>query len=43
MPHGTEVDLGPGEFVFDGDPASPSRKKGTAAPNFWPMSIMENQ
>jgi len=35
-----EVGLGPGEFVFDGDPAT-SRKKGTLTPpNFWPMSIV---
>ena len=35
---GMEVGLGPGDFVFDGDPATP-RKKGTPTPpNFWPMS-----
>jgi len=34
---GTEVGLGPGDFVLDGDPAP--QKKGTAPPNFWPMSI----
>jgi len=34
-----EVGLGPGDFVFDGDPA-PARKKGTAPPNVWPMSIV---
>jgi len=28
-----EVGLGPGDFVFDGDPATP-RKKGTPPPNF---------
>jgi len=40
MPLGMELVLGPGEFVFDGDPALP-RKKGTAfPPNFWPMSIV---
>ena len=39
-PLGMEVGLGPGYFVFDGDPA-PRRKKGTAPPpNFWPMSIV---
>jgi len=27
-----EVGLGPGDFVFDGDPATP-RKKGTPTPN----------
>ena len=30
-PLGTDVDLGPGNFVFDGDPATP-RKKGTPTP-----------
>ena len=40
MPVGMEVGLGPGDFVFDGDPAI-SRKKGTPAlPDFWPMSIV---
>jgi len=34
-----EVGLGPGDFVFDGDLAR-SRKKGTAPPNFWSMSIV---
>jgi len=38
MPQGMEVGLGPGNFVFDGDPVTP-RKKGTPTPpNFWPMS-----
>ena len=37
MPFGIEVGLGPGDFVFDGDAATP-RKKGT--PNFWPMPIV---
>jgi len=36
---GTEVDLGPGDIVLDGDPASPT-KRGTAAPSFRPMSIV---
>ena len=40
MPLGIELGLGPGDFVFDGDPANP-RKKGTPpAPDFWPMSIV---
>jgi len=39
MPLGTEVGLGPGDFVIDGDPA-PSRKKAQPPPNFWPMSIV---
>ena len=33
-----EVGLGPGDFVLDGDPSP--QKKGTAPPNFWPMTIM---
>jgi len=32
MPLGVEVDLGPGDFVLDGDPALPSPKKGTEPP-----------
>jgi len=37
---GTEVDLGPGHIVLDGDPASScSPKKGTA-PSLRPMSIV---
>jgi len=40
MPFGMEVGLGPGDFVFDGDAATP-RKKGTPTPlNFWPMPIV---
>ena len=39
MPLGTEIDLGPGDFVLDGDPA-PSPQKRDKAPNFWPMSIV---
>jgi len=31
MPFGMEVGLSPGDFVFDGDPATP-RKKGTPTP-----------
>jgi len=38
MPLGLEVGLGPGDFVFDGDPATP--EKGHTPPNFWPMSIV---
>jgi len=38
IPLGTEVDLGPGDIVLDGDPAAPT-EKGTAAPStFRPMS-----
>jgi len=37
MPLGTEVGLGPGHIVLDGDPAPP--QWGTA-PNFRPISIV---
>ena len=41
MPLGMEVGLGPGDFVLDGDPALPSRKRGGAPlPNFRLMSIV---
>jgi len=33
----TEVGLGPGHIVLDGDPAPLTQKRGTAAPNFRPM------
>ena len=37
---GMDVGLGPGDFVFDGDQATP-RKKGTSIPpNFCPMSVV---
>ena len=39
MPLGMEVGLGPGESVFDGDPAFP-QKKGIASTQFWPMSTV---
>jgi len=35
--HPTEVGLGPGDTVLDGDPAPP--KRGTT-PNFWPISVV---
>jgi len=39
MPLGTDVDLGPGHIMFDGNPAPPG--KGTAPPlSFWPMSVV---
>ena len=43
MPHGTEIDLGPGHTVLDGDQAPPPSERGTAAPLFgryllWPNS-----
>jgi len=37
MALGTEVNLGRGDIVLDGDPAPP---KGGTAPNFRPMSIV---
>jgi len=47
MPLGMELDLGPGDFVFDGDRATP-RKKGTPTPHpifgpclFWPNGWMD--
>ena len=39
MPLGTEVGLGPGDIVLDGDPAPP-RKGAQPAPTFRPVSIM---
>jgi len=39
MPLGMEVGLGPGDFVFDGDPAPP-RKSAQHPSNFWPMSVV---
>jgi len=41
MPLGTEVGLGLGYIVIDGDPAPSER--GTAAPTFWPMSFVANR
>jgi len=39
MPLGMEVGLSPGEFVLDGDPASPPLK-GHSPPNVRPMSVV---
>jgi len=40
MQLGMEVGLGPGDFVFAGDPAAP-KKKGTPTPSIsWPISIV---
>jgi len=30
----------PGDFVFDGDPATPRKRAHPPIPNFWPMSIV---
>jgi len=44
MPLGsTEVGLGPGRIVLNGDPIAPPPPKNGGAqplPNFWPMSIV---
>jgi len=37
MKHGTEVGLGPGHIVFDGDPTPPQR---STALNFRPMPVV---
>ena len=39
MPLGTEVGLGPGHIVLDGDPALP-QKGAQQPPTFRPMSIV---
>ena len=39
MPLGTEIGIGPGDIVLDGNPASPP-KKGHNPPSFRPMSIV---
>ena len=41
-PLSTEVDLGPGHSVLDGDPASLPPRKGhsSPSPSFWPTSIV---
>jgi len=40
MPLGTEVGLGPGDFVLDGDPAPPPQKGGKAlSPIFGPCPL----
>jgi len=40
MKHGTEVGLGLGDIVLDGDPAPPPPKVHRPLPNFWPMSVV---
>jgi len=41
MPLGTEVGLGPGDFVLDEDPAPPEKRAQLIPPpNFRPMSIV---
>jgi len=41
MPLGTEVGLGTGDILLDGDPAPP--KWGNSTPSLWPMSIVAKQ
>jgi len=38
MKLGTDIELGPGDVVLDGDPAPP--QSGTVSHNFWPMSVV---
>jgi len=40
MPLGTEVGLGPGDIVLDGDPVPPPRKGAQQPPTFRSMSIV---
>ena len=40
MPFGTEVGLGPGHILLDGDPAPPPRKGHSSALQFSAMSIV---
>jgi len=40
MPLGIEVDLSPGDFVLDGDPAPP--QKGAETPIFGPRLLWPN-
>jgi len=40
MPLGTEVGLGSGDIVLDGDPAPPSPKQGAQPPNFQRMFVV---
>ena len=43
MPLSTEVGLGPGHILLDGDPVPLRKEIGTAAPTFRPMSIVANR
>jgi len=42
MPLGTEVGLGPGDFVFDGDPARLRKKGHSPDPIFGPHLLWPN-
>jgi len=37
------IGLGPGDFVFDVDPATPRKTGIPIPPNFWPMSIVDKR
>jgi len=39
MPHGTEIGLGSGDIVLDGDPLLHKKGGGTASPNFSPYIV----
>jgi len=41
MPLGTEVGLGSGDIVLDGDAADLPPKMVRPAPNFWLMSVLK--
>jgi len=38
-----EVGLDPGDFVFDGDPATPRTEGIPPPPSFWPIFIVAKQ
>jgi len=40
MALGMEAGLGPGDFVFDGDPATPRTEGTPTTTQFWPMLIV---
>jgi len=40
MPLGTEVGIGPGDIVLDGDPALHLQKRGQPQPSFRPVSVV---
>ena len=40
MSLGMELDLGPGDFVLDGGPASPQKGAELPLPNFRPISVV---
>jgi len=42
MPLGIEVGLGQGDFVFDGDPATPKEKAHHPHPIFGPLVLWPN-